>query len=127
MLDDELREEIQNLGRLRLIGRRVVLHRLGPSDAVDADDERSRPGVLETVWKFSADPRASNETSTRAIEVRIRGQGGTVKFHELPLGVPSVFGGRSATVRSMAEIAHGINNMAGGARRPKRRRRGSPG
>ena len=45
VLHDELRQEVPELRRLRLVAGRVVLHRLRPADVVDANDERLDLGV----------------------------------------------------------------------------------
>ena len=69
MLHDELRQEVAQLGRLRLVARGVVLHRLGPADLVDADDQRLDLRVLATQCGSSApsSPRATSDTRTSAI------------------------------------------------------------
>ena len=48
VLRDELRQEVLELRRLalRLVRQRVVLHRLGPADVVDPDDQRLQVLVL---------------------------------------------------------------------------------
>ena len=65
MLHDELRQEVPQLRRLRLVAGRVVLHRLRASDIVDPDDQRLDLGVL----------RGRVEVERRAVPAR-RGRRG---------------------------------------------------
>jgi hypothetical protein len=65
VLHDELRQEVAQLRRLRLVARRVVLHGLGAADLVDPDDERLHLGVARRrVEVEPTSPSATSETST---------------------------------------------------------------
>ena len=69
MLHDELRQEVPQLRRLRLVAGRVVLNRFRASDIVDSDDQRLDLGVLRGRVEVEADavPMATRETRTSAI------------------------------------------------------------
>ena len=69
VLHDELRQEVAQLRRLRLVARRVVLHGLGPADLVDPDDQRLDLRVAARRCGSSAPsrPSATSDTSTSAI------------------------------------------------------------
>ena len=73
MLHHELRQEVAELRRLRLVRGGVVLHRLGPADVVDADDERLHICVFRDRVNIQADEPQSNqgEENERDLEIRV--------------------------------------------------------
>ena len=88
MLHHELREEVPELGRLRLVGGGVVLHCLRPPYVVDADDEGLHVGVGGDSAEVQSDQpeRNQGEENDSDLEIRVHHQRGAVHFHELPLG-----------------------------------------
>ena len=88
MLHDELREEVAQLRRLRLVSGRIVLDRLGAADIVDANDSGLTLAYVAAVGssgrQSEGDQRHENE---RDLEVGVHHQRGAVQLHELPFGV----------------------------------------
>src|SRR6185369_14009155 len=87
MLHDELREEVPQLRRLRLVAGRIVLNRFRASDIVDSDDQRLDLGVLRGRVEVEAEQsqRDQGDEDESELQVRVEDQGRAVELHELAL------------------------------------------
>src|SRR3954471_21210208 len=88
MFHDELSQKIPELRRLRLVGRRVVLHGLGAADVVDPDDERFDVGVSRHRAEVQRDETEGNqgEENDSDFQVRVHYQRRAIELDELALG-----------------------------------------